>query len=398
MDIPDWFDWDLVKIDWQAIGAIATAVVAAIAVWDRVASFWERLGLGVRWLGETHSERRRAAVILKVMFDYRVGEVRLSEEEGAEFLPRNEGISVQPSDNHGHDRLNLIHPGFVRANLYKYAQAMEHLAHEGYLKRDGENRYKATPKLEDVRRGLFRVRYRRMRWKGRIKKNQIERLREKADIRGVWGELDQPWKKAKYESETMWHFSTAYRTPGAEFHATACYLPPDASEYGIETGDGVRALNNAALMVLPNRPELQAGDTIDFTTHESERHPSGKPPWWFDEGMFLLRVFRPEEWNSLRHPDSHGTGQVSNISGDLCMAWVGHFPAKVVVTDPDEPIEELEWGPVEDFRRDSDEIMQLKEYRDLFRPYREWLSDQEDQRPNRVVRLIHRLRRWRRTS
>ena len=317
------------------------------------------------------------------MFDYRVGEVRLSEEEGAGFLPRNEGVSVQPSDNHGYDRIELSQPGFVRANLYKYAQAMEHLAHEGYLKRDGENRYKATPKLEDVRRGLFRVRYRRMRWKGRMKKDKFSRSGP-----------DDPWMRTRYKSETAWEFSTMFHYPGTTFRSSGWYLPPHASEYGIETGDNVPALNNAALMILPNRPELQAGDTINFTTHESERHPSGKPPWWLDKGMFLLRVFRPEEWNSLRHSDPHGIAPTRTISDDRCMAWVGHFPAKV----SNEPIEELEWDPVEDFRRYSDEIMQSKEYRDLFRSYKDWLSDQEEHRPNRVERLIHRLRRWRRTS
>ena len=387
MDIPDLIDWNLVKIDWQGIGAIATAVIAAIAVWDRVDSAWERSGFGVRWLGETHSERRRAAVILKVMFDFRVGEVRLSDEEGADFLPRNEGVSVQPRDNHGHDPLNLIHPGFVQANLYKYAQAMEHLAHEGYLKHDGENRYKAMPKLEDVRRGLFRVRYRRMRWKGRMKKDKFSRPGP-----------EDPWMRARYKSETAWEFSTTFRYPGTESHSSGWYLPPHASEYGIETGDNVRALSNAALMVLPNRPELQAGDTIEFTTHESERHPSGKPPWWLDEGMFLLRVFRPEEWKSLPRPDPHGTGQAINISGDLCMAWVGHFPARTFATDLNEPVEEPVWDPVEAFRHDSDEIMPLKEYRDLFRSYKDWLSDQEEHKPNRMARLIRRWRRWRRTS
>ena len=104
-------NFDLGTIDWQAIGAIATALVAALALSERLLGLWERIGIGTRWLGETDDDRRRAAVVLRAMFEYWVGEVQLSEDEGALILPLNEGISIQPRADHGYDPAELIFPG-----------------------------------------------------------------------------------------------------------------------------------------------------------------------------------------------------------------------------------------------------------------------------------------------
>ena len=308
------------------------------------------------------------------MFEYRAGEVQLSEDEGAGILPQNEGISIQPRADHGYDPLELIFPGFVRANLHRYSRALEHLSQGGYLESVSQNRWRATVKLEDIRRN--RLRYRILLWKGKLRGNWI-------------GDIDKAWKIARYQSETAWEVDVSYSYEGQSFLSTGWYLPPHAVSY---SGDDLWKIRNAALMVLPNPLGLNPGDEIKFDRScvSTGGVPQEKPSWWFDEGMFLLRVYSPEEWNGLRHP--------FRISERWCMAWVGHFPARVGVFGLDESEAEeawmKEWNPVEDFRRDSDEIMQSKECRDLFRSYKEWLSDQEDSKakPSRVARIANWLR------
>ncbi len=368
---------DLSTIDWQAIGAIATALVAALALSERLLGLWERVGIGTRWLGETNADRRRAAVVLRAMFEYRAGEAQLSEDEGAGILPLNEGISIQPRPDHGYDSLELIFPGFVRANLQRYSRAIEHLSQGGYLEPVSENRWRATVRLEDIRRN--RLRYRRLLWKGKIRGDTTD-------------QIDRAWKNARYQSETAWKFDASYSYEGKSFLSTGWYLPPHAVSH---SGGDLWKIGSAALMLLSNPLELNSGDEIKFDSiHVSTGGvPQEKPSWWSDKGMFLLRVYSSEEWNGLRYP--------FRISEELCMAWVGHFPARVGEWAPtgmtdDEYLAKLtkEWNPVEDFRRDSDEIMQSKEYRDLFRSYEEWLSDQEDSKakPSRVARIANWLR------
>ena len=328
----------------------------------------------MRWLGETDADRRRAAVVLRAMFEYRAGEVQLSEDEGAGILPLNEGISIQPRADHGFDPLELIFPGFVRANLHKYSRAIEHLSQGGYLESVSENRWRATVKLEDIRRN--RLRYRRLLWKGKIRGDTTDRI-------------DRAWKNARYQSETAWEVEAFYsHEEGESFLSTGWYLPPYAVSH---SGGDLWKIGKAALMVLypiGSNP----GDTIEFDSSSItvRGEPTEKPSWWHDKGMFLLRVYSPEEWNGLMHS--------SRISEGLCMAWVGHFPAEWVpqgMTD-DEYMEKeaREWNPVEDFRRDTDKIMQSKEYKDLFRSYPEWLSDQEDSKvkPSRVASIANWLR------
>ena len=369
---------DLSIIDWQAIGAIATALVAALALSERLLGLWERVGIGTRWLGETDADGRRAAVVLRAMFEYGAGEVQLSEDEGAGILPLNEGISIQPRPDHGCDPLELISPGFVRANLQRYSRAIEHLSQGGYLESVSENRWRATVKLEDIRRN--RLRYRRLLWKGKIRGDTTD-------------QIDRAWKNARYQSETAWKFDASYSyEEGESFLPTGWYLPPYAVSY---SGGDLWKLGNAALMVLHYPIGSNPGDTIEFDSSSINvgGEPTEKPSWWHDKGMFLLRVYSPEEWNGLMHS--------SRISEGLCMAWVGHFPARVDEWVPqgmtdDEYMEKVarEWNPVEDFRRDTDKIMQSKEYKDLFRSYPEWLSDQEDSKvkPSRVARIANWLR------
>ena len=370
---------DLSTIDWQAIGAIATALVAALALSERLLGLWERVGIGTRWLGETDADRRRAAVVLRAMFEYKAGEVQLSEDEGAGILPQNEGISIQPRADHGYDPLKLIFPGFVRANLHRYSRAIEHLSQDGYLESISENRWRATVKLEDIRRN--RLRYRILLWKGKLRGNRIVNI-------------DRAWKDVRYRSETAWKFEVFYSYEDKSFGSTGWYLPPHAVSY---SGGDLGKISSAALMVLPNPLGLNPGDEIKFDHIRvfTGGVPQEKPSWWFDEGMFLLRVYSPEEWNGIKHsPRIH-------IPDGYCMAWVGHFPARVGDWAPQEMTDDeywakltREWDPVEDFRRDSDEIMQSKEYRDLFRSYEEWLSDQEDSKakPSRVARVVNWLR------
>ena len=311
------------------------------------------------------------------MFEYGAGEVQLSEDEGAGILPRNEGISIQPRSDHGYDPLELIFPGFVRANLHRYSRAIEHLSQGGYLESVSENRWRATVKLDDIRRN--RLRYRILLWKGKLRGNRIKNI-------------DRAWKDERYRSETTWKVEVSYSYEGKSFLSTGWYLPPHAVSY---SGGDLRKIGNAALMVLPHPLGLNPGDTIEFDSSSITVGglPAEKPSWWFDEGMFLLRVYSPEEWNGLRYP--------FRISEGWCMAWVGHFPARVGEWAPqgmtdDEYWVKLtkEWNPVEDFRRDSDEIMQSKECRDLFRSYKEWLSDQEDSKAksSRVARIANWLR------
>ena len=249
-----------------------------------------------------------------------------------------------------------------------------------------ENRWRATVKLDDVRRN--RLRYRILLWKGKLRGNRIKNI-------------DRIWKNARYQSEAAWEIEVSYSYEGKSFLSTGWYLPPHAVSY---SGGDLWKIGNAALMVLPHPLGLNLGDTIEFDSSSVTVRglPTEKPPRWFGKGMFLLRVYSPEEWNELRHPHPwNGLLYTFRIPEGRCMAWVGHFPARVGEWAPqgmtdDEYWAKLmkEWDPVEDFRRDSDEIMQSKEYRDLFRTYEEWLSDQEDSKakPSRVARIANRLR------
>lgn len=345
---------------WLSAGADIVTIVGVLGIVillsDRFRPVLEAWGLSANWLGENKDEVHRAAVLLYAMFEYNVWEVRLART--------GFGLSLCPLDDHGYERDNLIFPGYVLANSTFYHTAVKHLEEGGYLKPVGKDKWEQTDRMIDAKRQGTRRRKVLYQAASKEKESTLNALRN----------LENSWWNAKYKSETIyeWSFETTYTHEGHKYVLTVWYLPPHASEYGVQTRDGKHALELAALVMLPDILELRAGNSLNFTT-DKQGYLVDKPDWWFDEGMQLLRLFRPGEWNNLPGPNIH-------IPDNYCMAWVGHFPAKV----SNEPIKDLDWDPVEDFRRDSDEIMQLKEYRDLFRSYREWLSDQEEHRPNRM--------------